>query len=261
LQSYTFFREVATVSLLFCIFADEIAICMSITLSHISKSFGKKLILKDVSFEIRPGQITGFLGPNGAGKSTCMRIITGALHPDKGSIMLNHFSLDKQPLEARRQFGYLPENNPLYETMQVEEYLTFVAHFYYKELPTIKQAVDKMLVDLSLTDVTYQVIATLSKGYRQRVGIAQALLPDPPIIILDEPFGGLDPNQQEDVLQLISKLGVKKTILFSSHILSEIEAICQRVIIIHQGEIKADAPLQEIEKEKSLEQVFKTLTK
>lgn len=234
---------------------------MSITLSHISKSFGKKLILKDVSFEIRPGQITGFLGPNGAGKSTCMRIITGALHPDKGSIMLNHFSLDKQPLEARRQFGYLPENNPLYETMQVEEYLTFVAHFYYKDLPTIKQAVDKMLVDLSLTDVTYQVIATLSKGYRQRVGIAQALLPDPPIIILDEPFGGLDPNQQEDVLQLISKLGVKKTILFSSHILSEVEAICQRVIIIHQGEIKADAPLQEIEKEKSLEQVFKTLTK
>lgn len=234
---------------------------MSITLSHISKSFGKKLILKDVSFEIRPGQITGFLGPNGAGKSTCMRIITGALHPDKGSIMLNHFSLDKQPLEARRQFGYLPENNPLYETMQVEEYLTFVAHFYYKDLPTIKQAVDKMLVDLSLTDVTYQVIATLSNGYRQRVGIAQALLPDPPIIILDEPFGGLDPNQQEDVLQLISKLGVKKTILFSSHILSEVEAICQRVIIIHQGEIKADAPLQEIEKEKSLEQVFKTLTK
>lgn len=234
---------------------------MSITLSHISKSFGKKLILKDVSFEIQPGQITGFLGPNGAGKSTCMRIITGALHPDKGSIMLNHFSLDKQPLEARRQFGYLPENNPLYETMQVEEYLTFVAHFYYKDLPTIKQAVDKMLVDLSLTDVTYQVIATLSNGYRQRVGIAQALLPDPPIIILDEPFGGLDPNQQEDVLQLISKLGVKKTILFSSHILSEVEAICQRVIIIHQGEIKADAPLQEIEKEKSLEQVFKTLTK
>lgn len=231
---------------------------MSIILSHLSKSYGPQKVLDDVSFSIRPGETVSFLGPNGAGKSTCMRIITGGLAPDGGTAAICGYDLARSPLEAKRCTGYLPENNPLYPEMYVREYLELTAHLY--RLPDVRSLVGRTAEQVGLTQVLGKTIGTLSKGYRQRVGLAQALLHDPQVLILDEPFSGLDPNQLDEIHSLIRELGREKVILFSSHSLSEVTELCSRTLILSRGKIVADAPVAELTEDRSLEELFKELT-
>ncbi len=211
---------------------------MSITVSHITRRYGKQLALDDISFNINKGEITGFIGPNGAGKSTTMKIITGLLAPDSGEAVINGLDVMTNPLEVRRLIGYLPENNPLYPEMYVREYLKYVARLYNIKSTTkiINDIVDKT----GLYQEVGKKIGELSKGFRQRVGLAQALVHNPEILILDEPTSGLDPNQIIEIRNLISTLGKAKTVLLSTHIMQEVEAICDRVIIIDKGKIVAD---------------------
>ena len=211
---------------------------MSITVNHITKRYGEQLALDDISFEIKKGEIMGFIGPNGAGKSTTMKIITGLLAADSGETLINGMDVMNNPLEIRQLIGYLPENNPLYPEMYVREYLKYVARLYRMKKTTniINNIVDKT----GLTQEVRKKIGELSKGYRQRVGLAQALVHNPEILILDEPTSGLDPNQIIEIRNLISTLGKEKTVLLSTHIMQEVEAICDRVIIIDKGKIVAD---------------------
>lgn len=211
---------------------------MSITVNHITKRYGEQLALDDISFEIKKGEIMGFIGPNGAGKSTTMKIITGLLAADSGETLINGMDVMNNPLEIRQLIGYLPENNPLYPEMYVREYLKYVARLYRMKKTTniINDIVDKT----GLTQEVRKKIGELSKGYRQRVGLAQALVHNPEILILDEPTSGLDPNQIIEIRNLISTLGKEKTVLLSTHIMQEVEAICDRVIIIDKGKIVAD---------------------
>lgn len=231
---------------------------MSIVLSNISKSYGQQKILHELSFAIRPGETVSFLGPNGAGKSTCMKIITGGIMPENGEVSICGYDIRTQPIDAKRCMGYLPENNPLYPEMYVREYLEYTAHLY--KLRNIRPLVDDTAEKVGLTDVLGKPIRTLSKGYRQRVGLAQTLLHNPQVLILDEPFSGLDPNQLDEIHSLVKELGKEKAILFSSHTLSEAAELCQRTIIINQGKIVADSPVAELTKEKSLDEIFKELT-
>jgi len=211
---------------------------MSITVNNITKRYGSQLALDDVSFKISKGEIVGFIGPNGAGKSTTMKIITGLLAADSGETFINELNVVDNPLEIKRMIGYLPENNPLYPEMYVREYLKYVARLY-----GIKKSQD-ILPDITektgLTPEIRKKIGELSKGFRQRVGLAQALVHNPEILILDEPTSGLDPNQIIEIRNLISRLGEEKTVLLSTHIMQEVEAICDRVIIINDGKIVAD---------------------
>ncbi len=211
---------------------------MSITVNHITKRYGEQLALDDISFEIKKGEIMGFIGPNGAGKSTTMKIITGLLAADSGETLINGMDVMNNPLEIRQLIGYLPENNPLYPEMYVRDYLKYVARLYRMKKTTniINDIVDKT----GLTQEVRKKIGELSKGYRQRVGLAQALVHNPEILILDEPTSGLDPNQIIEIRNLISTLGKEKTVLLSTHIMQEVEAICDRVIIIDKGKIVAD---------------------
>ncbi len=231
---------------------------MSIKTSHLSKSFGKLQILTDLSFEIGPNEIVAFLGPNGAGKSTCMKILTGGLMPDAGEVLICNHSPFTFPKKARNRFGYLPENNPLYPEMYVQEYLEFVAGLH---LITATHRIDEVMDLTLLKEVKGKTIGTLSRGFRQRVGLAAAILPDTPVLILDEPLSGLDPNQQEDILALLSELGTRKSILFSTHTLAEVEKIAERVLILAEGTLKLDRNLKELTAENSLESVFKRLTR
>lgn len=229
---------------------------MSITVSGVSKYFGKQKALNNVSFDIPAGQVVGFLGPNGAGKSTMMKIITGYLPASSGSVDISGIPIDGNNLELRKKVGYLPEHNPLYQDMYIEEYLKFVAEIY--KLPDNKNRIAEIIETTGLTPERHKKIGSLSKGYRQRVGLAQALLPDPEVLILDEPTTGLDPNQIVEVRNLITKLGEAKTILLSTHIMQEVQAICERVIIINNGVIVADEAASELEKgfENKLSRVF-----
>ena len=212
---------------------------MSITLSHISKSYGTQQVLKDISFSIGKGEIVGFLGPNGAGKTTTMRILAGSLGYENGSAKICGVEVKDVPIETKRNIGYLPENNPLYTDMYVREYLNFVAETY--RLGNEKQKRVEEMIDLvGLRPEIRKKIGQLSKGYRQRVGLAQALIHNPKVLILDEPTTGLDPNQLVEIRNLIKEIGKNRTVLFSTHILQEIEAVCNRVIIINKGEIVAD---------------------
>lgn len=230
---------------------------MSIKISHLWKSYGKQQILTDLNFEVGENEVVAFLGPNGAGKSTCMKILTGGIQPDQGEALICGYSPFEDPVEARKNFGYLPENNPLYPEMYVQEYLEYVAGLHSMDSsPRIEEVVRLTL----LGEVTGQTIGTLSRGFRQRVGLAAALLPDAPVLILDEPLSGLDPNQQADILELISALGATKSILFSTHTLAEVEKIAQRVIILSQGVLKLDSTLEELTAQKPLEDTFKALT-
>ena len=231
---------------------------MSVKLSNIYKSYGKQEILHDVSFEVKCGEITSFLGVNGAGKSTCMKIITGGLVQDKGEIYICGHNIIEDPLSSKKQIGYLPENNPLYPEMYVREYLIYVAGLYH--LTNASQIVDEMIERIRLTDVCGKTIHTLSKGYRQRVGLAQSLLHNPCILILDEPFSGLDSNQLDEMHDMLRELGKEKAILFSSHSLQEVKDLCQHTIILHNHRIVADAPTEELIQEMSLEDKFKQLT-
>jgi len=211
---------------------------MSITVNHITRRYGEQLALDDVSFEIKRGEIVGFIGPNGAGKSTTMKIITGLLAADSGDTLINGLDVATNPLEIRRIMGYLPENNPLYPEMYVREYLKYVARLY--GMKKITSIINDIVDKTGLNKEVRKKIGELSKGYRQRVGLAQALIHNPEILILDEPTSGLDPNQIIDIRNLISNLGKEKTVLLSTHIMQEVEAICDRVIIIDKGKIVAD---------------------
>jgi ABC-2 type transport system ATP-binding protein len=215
------------------------ALQMSIIVSNISKQFGRQLALDQVSFSIQPGEIVGLLGPNGAGKSTMMKIITCFIPPSSGDVSVHGFDIREQSLEVRKKVGYLPENNPLYTDMYIKEYLEFVAgiHELGKNIP---KRVAEMMDITGLMPEKGKKIGALSKGYRQRVGLAQAMIHDPEVLILDEPTSGLDPNQLIEIRNLISEIGKKKTIMLSTHILQEVEAICSRAIIINQGKIVAD---------------------
>lgn len=217
---------------------------MSITINHITKSYGKQKALDDVSFEVRQGEMLGFLGPNGAGKSTLMKIITGFLQADSGTIMINGQLAGTENLDIRREIGYLPENNPLYQDLYITEYLDIVAGFY--KIRHRQQRVREMMALTGLEREKHKKIGALSKGYRQRIGLAQALIHDPSVLILDEPTSGLDPNQLTEIRTLIAETGKSKTVILSSHILHEIEAICQRVVIINQGRLVADSRLTEL---------------
>ena len=218
---------------------------MSITVSNITKIYGEQKALNGVSFSINTGQVVGFLGPNGAGKSTMMKIISGFIPPTTGEVLVSGTSIFSSDYDFRRNVGYLPENNPLYTDMYVKEYLLFVARIYglgSKSNQRVKELID-------LTGIGYEQnkrIGSLSKGYKQRVGMAQALMHDPEVLILDEPTSGLDPNQIVEIRKLITEVGREKTVMLSTHIMQEVEAICQRIIIINRGNLIADGSNSEI---------------
>lgn len=218
---------------------------MSITVSQLSKNYGAQKAVNDISFTVNKGEIVGFLGPNGAGKSTTMKMITGYLTPDAGIIEVAGINAQLHPIAARKKIGYLPEANPLYTDMYVREYLQFVANIYH--VKNSKSTIEELLVTVGLSQEAHKKIAELSKGYRQRVGLAAALVHDPEVLILDEPASGLDPNQIVEIRQVIKALARNKTILFSSHIMQEVEAICDRVIIINKGNIVANDSLHNLQ--------------
>ena len=218
---------------------------MSIVVKNITKIYGAQKALDNVSFEIKTGEIVGFLGPNGAGKSTMMKIITGYIPPTSGEVFVNEQDILENSLKIKQEIGYLPENNPLYLDMYIREYLEFTAGIY-KLGKNSKVRINEMIEKTGLTSEIKKKIGALSKGYRQRVGLAQALLHDPKVLILDEPTSGLDPNQIVEIRNLILDLGKEKTILLSTHIMQEVEAICDKIIIINKGQIVANDSTQDI---------------
>ncbi len=212
---------------------------MSIVIEGVTKYYGEQKALDNVSFEIKTGEIVGFLGPNGAGKSTMMKIITGFIPASSGKVLINGLEVETNDPEIKKQIGYLPENNPLYPDMYVREYLGFVASIYNSGLPK-KQQIDNIVNLTGLTPEQNKKIGALSRGYRQRVGLAQAIIHNPEVLILDEATTGLDPNQIIEIRALIRKTGEKKTVMLSTHIMQEVEAICDRIIIIDKGIIVAN---------------------
>ena len=219
---------------------------MSITVSHITKMYKTQKALNDISFSIKKGEIVGFLGPNGAGKSTMMKILTTYLEASEGSAEVNGFDIEKDAMNVQKSVGYLAEHNPLYLDMYVREYLLFNADVY----KIAKEEVEKVIEKTGLLPEANKKISQLSKGYRQRVGLANALLHDPEVLILDEPTTGLDPNQLIEIRELIKNVGKEKTVLLSTHIMQEVEAICDRVIIINKGEIILDKKLKDLNESK-----------
>lgn len=213
---------------------------MGIEVNNITKFYGEQKALDEVSFSLKEGEIVGFLGPNGAGKSTMMKIITGYISASEGKVMVSDFDIHAQKIAAQKNIGYLPEHNPLYVEMYVKEYLQF--HAAIHNIPKIK--VENIIEKVGLTPEAHKKIQQLSKGYRQRVGLAAALLHNPSVLILDEPTTGLDPNQLLEIRSLIKEVGKDKTVLFSTHIMQEVEAICDRVIVINKGKIIADKNLK-----------------
>ena len=221
---------------------------MSIEVSQLLKQYGEQKAVNNVSFTINKGEIVGFLGPNGAGKSTTMKIITGYLQADGGKGTVCGLDVALDPIAVKKKIGYLPEANPLYTDMYVREYLSFVGGVH--QLKDLKSAVEKVITLTGLTVESKKKISQLSKGYKQRVGLAAALIHDPEVLILDEPTSGLDPNQIIEIRNVIKQQGQNKTVLFSSHILQEVEAICDRVIIINKGSIVADDSLANLQRGK-----------
>ena len=229
---------------------------MSILIKNITKLYGEQKALDNVSFEIQTGEVVGFLGPNGAGKSTLMKIINGYIPPTSGDVWVNDLNVVENPIEVKQLIGYLPENNPLYPDMYVKEYLAFVAGIYKIDKPhetKIKEVIDRT----GLAPEQHKKIGALSKGFRQRVGLAQALIHNPDVLILDEPTSGLDPNQIIEIRNLISEVGKQKTVMLSTHIMQEVEAICDRIIIINKGKIVANDSTQEISS--SAKEKFQTI--
>ncbi len=211
---------------------------MSVEVIHLSKKFGTQAAVDDISFTAKKGQILGFLGPNGAGKTTTMRIISGFLPATSGEIRICGMSVQEQSLDIRRRIGYLPEHNPLYKDMYVREYLEFFAGLCH--VRDSKNRIRDVIQQTGLGPEQHKLISSLSKGYKQRVGLCQALLSDPEVLLLDEPTSGLDPNQLIDIRNLIKQIGREKTLIFSTHIMQEVQALCDRVIIINKGRIVAD---------------------
>lgn len=215
-----------------------------ISVSNIHKSYGETKVLEGLSFSVEQGEVLGFLGPNGAGKTTTMRIITGFLTATSGDVTIDGVSVQQDSLKTRSRIGYLPESNPLYDTMRVYEYLEYVARM--KGLENAQQAIAAAVKQTQLEDKLTYSISELSKGYKQRVGLADALLGNPDILILDEPTSGLDPNQALQIRELIAEIGKTKTVIFSTHILQEVQAACDRAIIIHNGAIVAQGTVEEL---------------
>jgi len=234
-----------------------------IKVENLVKAFGPKLAVNDVSFTVERGEVLGFLGPNGAGKSTTMRMITGFIPPTSGRITIGGYDMLENPLPAKRLIGYLPENAPGYADMTVHGFLNFAAELRGLQGDARKKAIHRAAEQCLLNNVLYQTIDTLSKGYKHRTGLAQALIHDPDILIMDEPTDGLDPNQKHDVRNLIKRMGENKAIIFSTHILEEVEAACTRVIIIDRGKIVANGTPQELKARSPagrLEDVFRSIT-
>jgi ABC-2 type transport system ATP-binding protein len=220
---------------------------MSVKVSHLVKTYAVQRAVDDVSFEARKGEVLGFLGPNGAGKTTTMKIITGYLPQSGGEVSVCGFNVAEQAMEARACVGYLPEHNPLYKDMYVREYLHFTAGLH--RIPDPRKRVEEMIERTGLESHRHKQIGELSKGYRQRVGLAQAMLHNPQVLILDEPTSGLDPNQIVEIRSLIKELGQEKTVILSTHILGEVEAVCDRAVIINKGKLVADAPIDELKQQ------------
>ena len=225
---------------------------MSIKVKKLSKVYGRQKALIEVSFEINKGEIVGFLGPNGAGKSTLMKILTGYIPQTNGDAKICNLDINKNSIETRSRIGYLPEHNPLYLDMYVKEYLEFVADIYKVN----HKYIDEMIKKTGLLKEQHKLIGSLSKGYRQRVGLAQALIHNPEVLILDEPTTGLDPNQLIEIRSLIKEVGREKTVLLSTHIMQEVEAICDRVIIINKGQVVANKTIVELQKSKGSRKLF-----
>ncbi|QTV06853.1 ABC transporter ATP-binding protein [Faecalibacter bovis] len=231
---------------------------MGIVIKDLTKKYGNQLALNKVSFSIEQGEVVGLLGPNGAGKSTLMKSITNAIIPDCGDILVNNSSVNTNPIETKSQIGFLQENNPLYMDMYVKEYLEFVMNIRGEK----KQRVAEVIAEVGLNPEQHKKINQLSKGYKQRVGLAQAILSKPQILILDEPTNGLDPNQIIEIRELIREIGKNTTIILSTHIMQEVEALCSRVILLNKGEIVADQPIEDFKGQyQNLEEAFQALTK
>ena len=232
---------------------------MSISIQNLTKLYNEQKALDNVSLEINKGEIVGLLGPNGAGKSTMMKIITCFIPPTKGSVKVCGYDIFDNPMDVRKKIGYLPEHNPLYLDMYVREFLDFIAgvHGLGKQK---KERIEQMVEMTGLTKEVNKKIGTLSKGYRQRVGIAQAMIHDPEVLILDEPTSGLDPNLLVEVRDLIKNAGKDKTVLLSTHIMQEVEAVCDRTIIINNGQVVADDNTKHLASGQSLETIFRKIT-
>lgn len=234
---------------------------MGIQVQSLSKYYGRQKAVDSISFEAKPGRILGFLGPNGAGKSTTMKMLTGYLRPSEGQVFIDGLEVNAQQLEVKRRIGYLPEHTPLYMDMYVKEFLHFVGSTY--QLANLDKRVDEAVEQVGLGDERKKKITMLSKGYRQRVGLAQAIIHQPQVLILDEPTSGLDPNQLIEVRELIRDLGKDKTVVLSTHIMQEVETICDEVVILNRGKIVADSSLDDLKKihgSLSLEAIFSKLT-
>lgn len=224
---------------------------MSITVKNLTKVYDTQKAVDDISFEIKTGEVVGFLGPNGAGKSTTMKIITCFLTPSAGEVELDGFSIHTDSEEVRRRIGYLPENNPLYLDMAIVDYLHYIAELQHIPSEKVSTRIRDMIEVCGLGREKHKQIGELSKGYRQRVGLAQALIHDPEVLILDEPTTGLDPNQIIEIRELIKKIGREKTVMLSSHILKEVEATCDRIMIINRGKLVADGTTEELSRRAS----------
>lgn len=226
---------------------------MSLQIQHLTKKFGEQVALNDINISIQRNEIIGLLGPNGAGKSTLMKSIVGALNIDEGNIIFDEKNITAYPIESKKKIGFLPENNPLYLEMYIKEYLQFVANIH--GLPNSR--IDEVIELIGITPEMNKKIGQLSKGYKQRVGLAQAIIHQPDLLILDEPTNGLDPNQILEIRNVIREIGKEKTIILSTHIMQEVEALCSRVILIHKGNIMQDSPIEDFKgKFGSLEEAF-----
>ena len=231
---------------------------MSISLKNINKSYGKQKAISDISLQIGKGEIVGFLGPNGSGKSTLMKIITSYISQDSGDVKVCNFNTKEEEIESQKRIGYLPENNPLYKGMYIKEYLNFIASIY--KIEDKKQRIEQMIQKVGLQTEQHKTIGKLSKGYQQRVGLAAALLHNPEVLILDEPTTGLDPNQLEEIRSLIKEIGKDKSVLLSTHIMQEVDKMCNRVVIINKGKIVSDKLISDYKKENiDIESHFQSL--
>ena len=234
---------------------------MSIRIQHLTKVYGTQVAVNDISFEVKQGEILGFLGPNGAGKSTTMKIATCYLPATSGTVEVAGFDIATSPIDVRRNIGYLPEHNPLYLEMYVKEFLEFIGGLYGLKGESLQQSIRNVIELVGLGLEQKKKIGQLSKGYRQRVGLAQALIHNPKVLILDEPTTGLDPNQLVEIRNVIKEVGKEKTVIFSTHIMQEVEAICDRVVLINKGTIVTDSLLSDLQKAgKSMESLFRELT-
>ena len=232
---------------------------MDIVVENLTKTYGSQKAVDDISFIVRTGEVLGFLGPNGAGKTTTMKAITTYLIPNQGNVWVGDSSIYEDAEEIKRHIGYLPESNPLYEDMPVIDYLRYVAELQGIDKSKIKSSILNMVDLCGLEGEKHKTISELSKGYKQRVGLAQALIHDPDVLILDEPTAGLDPNQIVEIRELIKKIGKEKTVILSSHILAEVEATCDRILIINDGKIVADGTAEELRKKAQGKEILKII--